>query len=95
MRPSAFIQLAEGKGGAVLKRMKAMESVPKTIEGLRDALFDEINLLRSGQSSLQQARAVSQLAAQAIDSIRVQIQYGRLLLEQKDANAKPIQLGSD
>jgi hypothetical protein len=41
--------------------------IPKTIEGLRDALFDEINSLRSGQGNLQQARAIAQLSAQAID----------------------------
>ncbi len=65
--------------------------IPKTIEGLREALFDEINQLRSGKGNLQRARAIAQLSAQTIDSIRVQIQYGRLLLANKDA--KPIQLG--
>ena len=65
--------------------------IPKTIEGLREALFDEINLVRSGKGDLQRARAVSQLASQAIDSIRVQIQYGRMLLAGRDE--KPIPLG--
>jgi len=65
--------------------------VPKTIEGLRESLFDEINLLRSGKGNLQRARAISQLASQAIDSIRVQIQYGRMLMANKDD--KPVQLG--
>jgi hypothetical protein len=65
--------------------------IPKTIEGLREALFDEINLVRSGKGDLQRARAVAQLASQAIDSIRVQIQYGRMLLANQDE--KPIQLG--
>lgn len=65
--------------------------VPKTIEGLREALFDEINQLRSGKGNLQRARAVSQLASQAIDSIRVQIQYGRMLIATKDE--RPVPLG--
>lgn len=65
--------------------------IPKTIEGIREALFDEINSLRSGSGNLQRARAVSQLASQAIDSIRVQIQYGRLLAAAKEE--KPIPLG--
>lgn len=65
--------------------------IPKTIEGLREALFDEINLLRNGKGNLQRARAVAQLSAQTIDSIRVQIQYGRLMLANKDE--KPIPLG--
>jgi hypothetical protein len=67
--------------------------IPKTIEGLRDALFDEINSLRSGQGNLQQARAIAQLSAQAIDSIRVQIQYGRMLIQTKET--KGVQLGSE
>jgi hypothetical protein len=76
-----------------MKKQKNTMPVPKTIEGLRDALLDEINLLRSGRGSLQQARAVAQIAAQAIDSIRVQIQYGRLLAQAK--NEKPIGIGSN
>ncbi|OFZ03686.1 MAG: hypothetical protein A2X97_14085 [Bdellovibrionales bacterium GWA1_52_35] len=74
-------------------KMKKMMTVPKTIEGLRDAIFDEINQLRSGKGNLQQARAVAQLSAQAIDSMRVQIQYGRMVMQAK--NEKPLQLGSD
>jgi hypothetical protein len=66
--------------------------IPKTIEGLREALFDEINELRSGKGNLQRARAIAQLGAQAIDSIRVQIQYGRMLLGNKDTKAVPLGL---
>ena len=55
--------------------------IPKTAEGLRDALFDEINALRSGKTSPQKARAISLLASHVIDSLRVQIQHGRLLLD--------------
>lgn len=65
--------------------------IPKTAEGLRDALFDEINALRNGKTSPQKARAVSLLASHIIDSIRVQIQQGRLLI---DADRKELYLGS-
>lgn len=68
-----------------------MVAVPKTAEGLRDALFDEINALRAGTSSPQKSRAISQLASHVIDSLRVQIQHGRLLLE---SDAKGVFLGS-
>lgn len=70
---------------------KEIVEIPKTIEGLREALFDEINSVRNGNGNLQRARAVAQLAAQAIDSIRVQIQYGRLLVAAKEE--KPVNLG--
>ena len=75
-----------------MSTVKGKLPVPKTIEGVRDALFDEINLLRAGKSNLQQARAVAQLASQVIDSIRVGIQYGRLL--QKAKGEPEIPLGS-
>lgn len=77
------------------RNMKPDESkpVPKTLEGLRDAIFAEINALRKGTGNLQQARAISQLATQAIDSIRVEIQYGRMLLEAK--KLPKVLLGSD
>jgi hypothetical protein len=65
--------------------------IPKTTEGLRDALFEEINLLRQDKTTPNRARALSQLARDIIDSIRVQIQYQRLIT--KDG-AKPMQLGS-
>lgn len=61
--------------------MSEIVAIPKTLEGLRDALFDEINLIRAGKSNPQRAKAISQTAARIVDSIRVQIQYGRLLTD--------------
>lgn len=75
------------------KSLKVFQAaVPKTSEGLRDALFDEINALRAGTTSPQKARAISLLASHVIDSLRVQIQHGRLLLD-SDKN-KEVFLGS-
>lgn len=68
--------------------------VTKSTEGLRDALFDEINLIRSGKSNPQRAKAVAQMAARIIDSIRVQIQYGKMLQEQAKSDKKEFLLGS-
>lgn len=67
--------------------------VPKTIEGLRDALFDEINLLRADKTTTQKARALAQMAREIIDSVRVQIQYARLL--KSDKSIKELQLGTE
>ena len=68
--------------------------VVKSTEGLRDALFDEINMLRSGVGNPQRAKAVAQMAARIIDSLRVQIQYGKLLQEQQKQGHKELLLGS-
>lgn len=70
--------------------MNHLKPVQKSTEGLRDALFDELNSLRQGKSTPQKARAMSLLARDIIDSIRVQIQYARLLNDKKE---KPILLG--
>lgn len=66
--------------------------VPKTIEGLRDALFDEINLLRAGKTTPQKARVISHLAAQVVQSLQVQIQYQKLV--QNNSSIKPIMIGT-
>lgn len=60
-----------------------LPAVPLTTEGLRDALFDEINGLRNGTTTLQRAKAIAQMAARIIDSIRVQVQYQKIILESK------------
>ena len=68
--------------------------VIKSTEGLRDALFDEINLIRAGQGNEKRARAIALMAARVIDSIRVQIQYGKLLHDQQKQNGEELLLGS-
>lgn len=82
-----------GEGETVSKELEYLKPIPKTAEGLRDALFEEINLLRAGKSTPQKARVVANLASQIIDSMRVQIQHGRMLLEVD--RRKPMQLGSE
>lgn len=69
-----------------------LQAVPKTAEGLRDALFDEINALRANKTTAVRARAISTLAAQVIDSLRVQIQHGRLIADSQ--KQQPMQLGT-
>lgn len=75
-----------------MSQLQKLPPVPKTAEGLRDALFDELNRLRDGTTSPQHARAVCNVARQVIESIRVEVQAGRLLKELK--KQKPLLLGS-
>ena len=76
-----------------MKELIKFDQVPKTTEGLRDALFDEINSLRTGNGNLQRARVLAQLAGQVIDSLRIQIQHGRLMIE-GDNKHKGVHLGT-
>lgn len=79
-----------------MSTQKQVSSLPvvKSTEGLRDALFDEINMIRQGNGNPQRARAIALMAARVIDSIRVQIQYGKMLNDQKKQGEKEFLLGS-
>lgn len=58
--------------------------IPKSAEGLRDALFDEINALRTGKGDVQRARVISQLAHRIIEAARLSIQVnGNLEFKRK------------
>lgn len=75
------------------KELAALQKpVPKTAMGLRDALFDEINLLRAGKSSPQKARIVAQLAHRLIEATRMEIAHTRNLVDVKASDS--MQLGT-
>lgn len=58
---------------------KNLPEIPKTAEGLRDALFDEINQLRMGKGNVARARVVAQLAHRIIEAARLSIQlHGKI-----------------
>lgn len=50
-------------------------TVRRNTEGLRSALFEQMDLLRDGKSTHQQAMAVAKLAAQIISSVRVELEF--------------------
>ena len=49
--------------------------VVRTSLGLRNALFDELDALRDGKSNPQRASAMSKLAVQIINSVRMDIEF--------------------
>lgn len=57
------------------------KEIQKNIKGLRQALFDEINGLRTGKTTLQKAQTVHKLATQII-----------LLTQMEINNAKQIEI---
>jgi hypothetical protein len=54
-----------------------MPSVIRTGQGLRDALFDEIDLIRTGDGDRRRAMAVAALAGRVMDTVKVQIEYAK------------------
>lgn len=60
---------------------KNLPEIPKTAEGLRDALFDEINWLRQGRVDVTHARSLANLVRQCIDAARLGAQIESTLSE--------------
>lgn len=57
-----------------LSIIKPLPAVERTAEGLRDALFDELNLLRSGEATTGHARALANIARLVLESARMELQ---------------------
>ena len=53
---------------------KPLPPITMSAEGLRDALFDEINSLRSGKGNIQRAKVIAQLAHRIIEAARLSLQ---------------------
>lgn len=61
---------------------KDLKSVSR-VDDLRDILFDELKLLRDNKIPPQRARVTANISKQIIDSMRVQVQFGRLINESR------------
>lgn len=64
------------------------EPVNVNLQGLRDALFDELNLLRSNRISAKRARVTSQLAKRIIETVTLDLFAQRLLGPDSAENLK-------
>ena len=53
---------------------KVLPAIERTAEGLRDALFDELNLLRTGEATTSHARALSNVARLILECARLEVQ---------------------
>jgi len=63
----------------------------RTSAGLRDALFDELDGLRNGESNPAKANAVAKLAGQVIDTVKMELDVQRHLAKMPK-NDTPTQL---
>jgi hypothetical protein len=52
--------------------------IERTSEGLRNLLFDEIDRLRSGKSSVGEARAIAALTSQVMQTVHMEIAVAQL-----------------
>ena len=78
---------------------KSMTDKSRTSQGLRDILFNEIEALQSGSGDPRRALAVSQLAGQIVNTVRVELDLMRQLrlaegVEAGDAKVGTLELGT-
>lgn len=64
------------------------DAVPVNMTGLRDALFDELNLLRGNKISVKRARVTSQLARRIIETVTLDLFSQKLLGPNSAQNLK-------
>lgn len=78
------------------KKVKIEVKTIRTSRGLRDCLFEELDLLRNGRSEPQRAASVAKLAVQIINTAMIEVHLSRTDLSLGDSAIKvrPIQLGS-
>lgn len=75
------------------------KEMKRTSSGLRDALFDEWEALRRGDSNPARARSIAMLANSVLSSVQVDIEYHKYVSDVKKGDAVSsagmIELGSD
>ncbi len=65
---------------------KVAVKIERNTNGLRQALFDEIDALVAGTSNAQIAVAKSKLAAQIVAAVRLDLEYSRFVKTTKGPN---------
>lgn len=58
---------------------KTAAPIIRTSAGLRDAIFDEIDAIRSGSSNPTRANAVAKLATGIVETVRMELEVQRHL----------------
>lgn len=78
---------------------KDTKMTQRTSKGLRDILFDEIDLLRSGESTPHRAHAVAKLASGIVETVSLEMEVHKTLKQISPGShdaidaLKPIALG--
>lgn len=78
--------------------------VIRTSAGLRDAIFDELDAIRTGESNPTRANAVAKLAGSIVETVRMEVDVQKHLQRNRHNGGSnlsdnglgvPMQLGSD
>jgi hypothetical protein len=82
------------------KKQQQITTTPitRSTSGLRSALFEEMEALRSGSSNAQRARSVAMMANSILQSVQVEIEYHKYVSANRgkiDGQEKVVSLGTD
>lgn len=87
------------KGMNVTKTDLPQSQVSRSTSGLREALFEEMDALRSGSSNAQRARSIAMMANSILQSVQVEIEYHKYVSADRDRSIqgqkKVVSLGTD
>lgn len=61
------------------KEIKETKKVERTSAGLREALFDELDGLRSGETNATQANATAKIAGTIVDTVNMEMAALKLM----------------
>jgi hypothetical protein len=70
-----------------------LKAINRTAQGLRDVLFEEIEALRGPNPDPRKALAVSSLAKQIVNTVRVELDFARKVKEIQNAGGD-VQVGT-
>lgn len=59
----------------VSQMVRGRKPIPRTAEGLRDALFDQLEQLNSGESELDTAKAFASVSNAILKSVEVELSF--------------------
>ena len=101
---SDLIILTDKKEKTMTETNDKVAPIGRTSAGLRDAIFDEIDALRQGESNPTRANAVAKLANGIVETVRMEIDVQKHLRQNatsptiadhsESALGKPMALGS-
>lgn len=86
------------KGAVMAKAKLSITPITRSTSGLRTALFEEMEALRSGASNAQRARSVAMMANSILQSVQVEIEYHKYVSANKgriEGENKVVSLGTD
>lgn len=69
------------------KKTKTMPPIVRTTAGLRDALFDEIDRMRNGETNATNANAISRLSDQVVNTVYVEVEVRKHLARIPDGKS--------